>query len=100
MVEAAGFPDVIPYALCHSSIVRGIAAGLPIWLVAALHDTSTAMLENRCAPWITESLDEIAAHAIISLVEVEARPADTPSETTANPPAWPADQSLMMTDAI
>jgi hypothetical protein len=32
--------DVIPYALRHSSIVRAIRSGLPIRLVAALHETS------------------------------------------------------------
>ena len=40
--QHAGMPDAIPYALRHSSIVRGIKADLPIRLVAALHDTSVA----------------------------------------------------------
>jgi len=43
----AGMPTVIPYALRHSSIVRGIKANLPIRLVAALHDTSVAMISRR-----------------------------------------------------
>ena len=34
--ERAKMPEVIPYALRHSSIVRGIRANLPIRLVAAL----------------------------------------------------------------
>ena len=43
--EKAGLPEVIPYALRHSSIVRGIARlALPLRLVAALHDTSTATI--------------------------------------------------------
>src|SRR5262249_39656269 len=42
--EQAGLADdIIPYALRHSSIVRGLRAGLPVRLVAALHDTSTLM---------------------------------------------------------
>jgi len=46
--EAAGLPAaIIPYALRHSSIVRGLRAGLPIRLVAALHDTSVAMIERH-----------------------------------------------------
>jgi len=71
VVEAAGFRDAIPYALRHSSIVRGIGAGLPIRLVAALHDTSTTMIEKHYARWITESLDDIAALAVISLDSVD-----------------------------
>ena len=43
-VAAAGLPTTtIPYALRHSSIVRGVRVGLPIRLVAALHDTSAAL---------------------------------------------------------
>ncbi|SES11902.1 Site-specific recombinase XerD [Sphingobium sp. YR768] len=71
VMDALGQPNVIPYALRHSSIVRAISAGLPIRLVAALHDTSTAMIEKHYARWITESLDDFAARAIIPLVDVE-----------------------------
>lgn len=68
VVEAAGLPNVIPYALRHSSIVRAIRAGLPIRLVAALHDTSVAMIEKHYARWITESLDELAVVAVVPLL--------------------------------
>lgn len=68
VVEAAGLPGVIPYALRHSSIVRSIGLGLPIRLVAALHDTSVAMIEKHYSRWITESLDELAARAIVPLL--------------------------------
>lgn len=45
IVSRAGLPvETIPYALRHSSIVRGLRAGLPVRLVAALHDTSWAMM--------------------------------------------------------
>ncbi len=56
---------VVPYALRHSSIVRGIRAGLPIRLVAALHDTSVVMIERHYARWITEGLDEMVANAVV-----------------------------------
>ena len=34
-------PHVAPYALRHSSIVRQLREGLPVRVVAGLHDTST-----------------------------------------------------------
>ncbi|SFI65264.1 Site-specific recombinase XerD [Phyllobacterium sp. CL33Tsu] len=64
----AEMADVIPYALRHSSIVRGIRANLPIRLVAALHDTSVQMIEKHYARWIVDGLDELAARAIVPLV--------------------------------
>ncbi len=66
--EAAGLPEVVPYALRHSSIVKGIRANLPIRLVAALHDTSTAMIERHYSKWITSGLEELARAAIVPLV--------------------------------
>jgi integrase len=69
VAAAAKLPGVIPYALRHSSIVRGIGSGLPIRLVAAMHDTSVAMIEKHYSRWISESLDELAARAVVPLVE-------------------------------
>jgi hypothetical protein len=46
--------DIVPYALRHSSIVRGLTHDLPIRLVAALHDTSVAMIERYYSRWITD----------------------------------------------
>jgi integrase len=65
--EKAGVPEAIPYALRHSSIVRALRFGLPIRLVAALHDTSVAMIERHYSRWITEGLDEMAARAVVPL---------------------------------
>lgn len=65
--ERAEMPSVIPYALRHSSIVRGIRANLPLRLVAALHDTSTAMIERHYSKWITTGLEEMARAAIVPL---------------------------------
>ncbi len=59
---------IIPYALRHSSIVRGLRAGLPIRLVAALHDTSVAMIERHYSRYITEGLDELVARAVVPIV--------------------------------
>jgi len=60
--------SVVPYALRHSSIVRGIRAGLPIRLVAALHDTSVSMIERHYGRWIADGLEELAAKAVVRLV--------------------------------
>lgn len=59
--------DVPPYALRHSSIVRGLRSGLPVRLVAALHDTSTAMIEKHYSAYIVSALDELAVRAVIPL---------------------------------
>ncbi|WP_439570698.1 tyrosine-type recombinase/integrase [Sphingomonas sp.] len=72
-VTAAGLPAAtIPYGLRHSSIVRGLRAGLPIRLVAALHDTSVAMIERHYSRWITEGLDELVARAVVPLMPIAA----------------------------
>jgi integrase len=72
-VAVAGLPAAtIPYALRHSSIVRGLRAGLPIRLVAALHDTSVAMIERHYSRWITEGLDELVARAVVPIVAMAA----------------------------
>lgn len=59
---------IVPYALRHSSIVRAIRSGLPIRLVAAMHDTSVSMIERYYARYIVDGLEEIAARAVIPLV--------------------------------
>lgn len=68
VVAEAGLAGVIPYALRHTSIVRGIRANLPIRLVAAVHDTSVTMIERHYSRWITEGLEEMAARAIVPLL--------------------------------
>lgn len=68
VVDAAGLAGTIPYALRHTSIVRGIRANLPIRLVAALHDTSVTMIERHYSRWITEGLEELAARAVVPLL--------------------------------
>ena len=68
--KTAKLPDAVPYALRHSSIVRGIRV-LPIRLVAALHDTSVQMIERHYSRWITDGMDELAAKAVVPLVPPE-----------------------------
>ncbi|OCC05078.1 hypothetical protein BA190_09185 [Labrys sp. WJW] len=75
-LEVAELPvDIIPYALRHSSIVRGLRAMLPVRLVAALHDTSTEMIEKHYSAYIIDAMDEVAARAVIPLGAVSDPPA-------------------------
>lgn len=68
VVARAELPSgLVPYCLRHSSIVRGLRAGLPIRLVAGLHDTSTAMIEAHYSRFIVDAMDELAARAIVPL---------------------------------
>jgi integrase len=73
IVARAGLAaGTIPYALRHSSIVRGLRAGLPVRLVAALHDTSSAMIERHYAAFIVDAMDELAARAVVPLTTAPA----------------------------
>ena len=66
--ERTAMPDVIPYALRHSSIVRGLRKGLPIQHVAKLHNTSVKMIERHYAKYIATALEELARAAVVPLV--------------------------------
>jgi integrase len=75
ITSRAGLPaSTVPYALRHSSIVRGLRAGLPTRLVAALHDTSSLMIERHYAAFIVDAMDELAARVVIPLSPAAARP--------------------------
>lgn len=65
--EAELSADVVPYILRHSSIIRGLRAGLPVRLVADLHDTSAKMIEAHYAKWIADAETEAARKAIVAL---------------------------------
>lgn len=68
-IAKAGVPSgTIMYALRHSSIVRGLKAGLPIRLVAALHDTSVEMIEAHYSAFIVDASEELARRATLSLI--------------------------------
>jgi hypothetical protein len=64
----------VPYCLRHSSIVRGLRAQLPLRLVAALHDTSSAMIERHYAAYVVDAMDELAARAIVPMLSPEPTP--------------------------
>ncbi|TQI75325.1 site-specific recombinase XerD [Bosea sp. AK1] len=66
-LTSAGVAYVEPYALRHSSIVRGLTAGLPLRLVAAQHDTSAEMIERHYAAYIVDAAEELTRRAITPL---------------------------------
>jgi hypothetical protein len=45
-------PEVTPYALRHSSIVRQLLGGIPVRVVASHHDTSVVMIEKTYSRYI------------------------------------------------
>jgi integrase len=71
--QRAELPDVIPYSLRHTSIVRGLRNGLPIQQVAKLHNTSVTMIERHYAKYIASALEDLARAAVVPLVPQERR---------------------------
>ncbi|MER8965407.1 integrase [Mesorhizobium sp. M0808] len=72
IVKSAELPaETVPYALRHSSIVRQLRNGLPVRLVAALHDTSARMIEAHYSAAIIDALDDLSAGAVVELMPVE-----------------------------
>ncbi|MEO5760343.1 MAG: integrase [Mesorhizobium sp.] len=59
--------DTIMYAFRHSSIVRGLKAGLPVRLVAALHDTSSEMIERHYSAFIVDATEELSRRAALAI---------------------------------
>jgi hypothetical protein len=93
-IKLAGLlPGTIMYALRHSSIVRGLSRMLPIRLVAALHDTSTAMIERHYAAHIVDLTEELARRTALSLA-VPAAPAA--NDVTAGPLAIEARPAFVL----
>ena len=67
-VAEAGLPaGLVPYCLRHSSIVRGLRAGLPVRLVAAAHDTSAAMVEKHYGAFIVDATEDLLRRAVLPL---------------------------------
>jgi integrase len=62
IINDAGLdPAVVTlYALRHTSIVRQLLANVPVRVVAALHDTSVAMIERTYSKYIADHADELA----------------------------------------
>lgn len=66
-VKLSGLPqDTIMYALRHSSIVRGLSLGLPVRMVAALHDTSLKMIEKHYSAFIIDITEDLARRTALS----------------------------------
>lgn len=66
LITADGEP-IVMYALRHSSIVRMLNQRIPTRVVAALHDTSTAMIERHYSSSIVDTIDEMVAPAALAL---------------------------------
>jgi site-specific recombinase XerD len=60
-------PDVTFYSLRHSSIVRQLLAGAPIRVVAAAHDTSTAMIERTYSVHISDHADGLLRAGLLDV---------------------------------
>jgi integrase len=68
VAKAAELPaGTIAYALRHSSIVRALRNGIPVRIVAALHDTSSTMIEQHYAAFIIDATEEIARRSSLSI---------------------------------
>jgi integrase len=66
-------PEVTPYALRHSSIVRQLLKGVPTRVVAAHHDTSVAMIEKNYSRYIIGDPSEAMTRA--TLIDFQELPA-------------------------
>jgi integrase len=72
VVKLASLPEgTVMYALRHSSIVRGLRAGLPVRLVAALHDTSIKMIEQHYSAFIIDMTEELARKSLMSFAAAQ-----------------------------
>jgi integrase len=59
--------EVTIYALRHSSITRQLKAAVPIRIVAALHDTSVAMIERTYSAGIDKHVDAIVRGTLLDM---------------------------------
>jgi integrase len=65
--EAAALPTgTTMYALRHSAIVRGLLAGVPTRIVAALADTSVGILERTYSAFIADFAGDIARRGLLA----------------------------------
>lgn len=58
------------YALRHSSIVRQILRGVPVRVIAVMHDTSVAMIEKNYSKFLADHSDAIARAALFEVGEL------------------------------
>jgi hypothetical protein len=61
-------PDVVTsYALRHTHITAQLLAGLPVQLVAKLHDTSASQIEKHYAATIASHTDELVRQSMMEV---------------------------------
>jgi integrase len=78
VVRAVGLDptEVTGYALRHSSITRQLLRGVPIRIVASLHDTSVGMIEMSYSALISHHADDLVRGALLDTGTASAPPAD------------------------
>ena len=64
-----GVAGVTSYALRHSSIVRALLGGVPVAIVAQLHDTSVREIEAHYAAFILDHSDALARRTLLDTAE-------------------------------
>jgi len=62
----AGLQGVTAYVLRHSSVIRSLLANVPVRIVAAMHDTSVAMIERTYSAHISDYADTVARGALLA----------------------------------
>jgi integrase len=64
-IAPLSFEELTIYALRHSNIARQILKGVPIRVVAVVHDTSVAMIEKNYSAYLADHADAIARSAML-----------------------------------
>lgn len=67
IIRIAQCPDADPYCFRHAAIVRALRKGTPVRVVAALFDTSIAMIERHYSAHILDVMDDMVAHIALEL---------------------------------
>jgi hypothetical protein len=64
-------PGLVPYCLRHFSIVRGLRAGLPVRLVAAVNDTSAAKIDRHYGAFVVDATEDVLRRALVPFAMTE-----------------------------
>lgn len=74
-LEKAGLPETLTLtALRDASIIRALREGVPLDLVARIHNTSGPIIRQHYALHIHDALDQVARQAVIPMMPVPAAP--------------------------
>jgi integrase len=80
IVARAGLPSTVTaYALRHTSIVRVLGLGVPVRMVAVMHDTSSEMIERYYSAHIQDAFSEVAQRAAIGIKRDESSSSTWPT---------------------